>query len=554
MSSYLIKISEKSLQFGWKKIVLEEGVVWFKGYIYGLTTQELAIALFKIFSNKQKNYDFLITNFLKSLVGDFAFIIDSNKFCIAVVDNIASIPIFFKYENSNLILTDSILEISKEGSIKNDSFSKDSAVSIMMSGYTVGGNTLNNKIFKLTPFEYIFSMNEKTNKASYSSFFPKTCSSYSFSELKEKMYDCLVEVMTDTYESIKDKNIVVLLSGGGDSRLIASLLKHIGADNITCLSYGMDGSDEVKISRMVADKLGYKYIFIPLNKNKVKKYFYSKEFTDYYSFSDAYSSVPYISEAYQISSYFRVSNASPKETVFINGNTGDFINGSHIPEQSRKWQSTDNVLDYVYDKHYSMWEFMKSDVNKEKIKKLLLDDLALTISNSSSSDYESIYEVIEYYGRQSHLIVTNQRTYDFFGSEWRMPLWDQRYIEFWSNVGSENRVNSKLYKQVIGELNLGGVWKDIPINHPAIKPNWIIPLRFGMKGVLHLIGQKDKWSQLERNIFYYWLEPYRSYYKNGYKEVFFDRRGQRYYLSWWIEEYLNSHNVNFKKSDFDNNY
>jgi len=201
------------------------------------------------------------------------------------------------------------------------------------------------------------------------------------------------------------------------------------------------------------------------------------------------------------------------------------------------------VLNYVYEKHYSMWGYMKNEKNKSKILSLLLNDLYSRVSRNDLMNlkYESIYEIIEYHGRQSHLIINNQRTYDFFGSEWRMPFWDSRYVEYWQSVGINNRVNNSLYTQAINEWNLEGVWKNITVNKKSIKPYWIVPFRLVTKSILFSINQRHAWNQIERNAFYYWMEPYRSYYKNEFKDVLLDRRGQRYYLSWWIDEYIKNH-------------
>lgn len=547
MNKCLIKISKKSKNHGWHKILLMGNELYFNGYVHNKDYKVIAAEIYEIVLKKEKNYEQLLKNYLKTLNGNFAFIFNSNSFTLAVVDNIASIPIFYRVENNNLILSDSARSISDSDLTSNKLICQDTTISIMMSGYSVGNKTLDLNIYKLVPFEFLYTFQGHLTKVCYSSFVPRLNSVLPNNKLKEEFYDCLIKVMKDNYESIKDKNIVVLLSGGGDSRLIASGLKHIGAENITCLTYGMQVSEEVKVSKLVADRLGYRHIFLPLIKNKMKRYYFSKEFKNYYSYADSYASVPYISEIYQISCYFDLTKTDPLNTVFINGNTGDFINGSHIPLQSSDWQSIDDVLDYVYEKHYSLWISMKNNKNEHIVKSLLLDDLnkIISYSDSDNQSFEAIYEMLEYHGRQSHLIVTNQRTYDFFGSKWRMPLWDQRYVEFWSKVGINNRINSKLYTQIIKEINLAGVWNDIPINNSVIKPSWLVPLRFGLKGSLHLIGKKNNWRQLERNIFYYWLEPYRSYYKNNYLEVLFDKRGQRYYLSWWVEDYLKSHNIYF---------
>jgi|APSaa5957512535_1039671.scaffolds.fasta_scaffold14178_3 asparagine synthase (glutamine-hydrolysing) len=540
MSRYNIKFSRNFLRYGWKVKKFEESTIWFKGSYCEDKFDKILNTLSLIFSTYGDNYTPKLNSFLGKLTGDFAFICETKYVVIAVVDNISSTPIFYSQKNNELVLSDLARNITSDISLDEEA-----VLPLIMSGYTIGDKTLNSNVKKLTPFEYIVYFQNSIFKGRYSNFIPVINANLDRKKLINNFYDCLMGVMEDIYNNIKDRHIVVLLSGGSDSRLLVSSLKHIGAKNITCMTYGIPSSEEVRVSKGIARTLGYEHVFIPIVKSKIKDYFLSEDFDNYLYSLDSYSSVPYISEIYQVSTYLDISKVTPDEVVFINGNTGDFINGSHIPATHNNWQSLDDVVEYVYDKHYSMWGYMKNDHNKSRITNLLINDLYSRIPEKNLADlgYESLYEIIEYHGRQSHLIVTNQRTYDFFGSDWRMPFWDARYVEFWESVGICNRINHSLYSEAIQEWNLGGVWANIPINKKSIKPNWIAPLRFFTKGVLYSLNKKHLWKQAERNIFYYWLEPYRSYYKEDYKDILLDNRGQRYYMSWWIEDYLKRHNA-----------
>ena len=548
MNECSVKFSEKYLNYGWNKRRIGKNIVWYKGSFCKGSIDDFAKSISLIFSKYGNNYKAKIDIFLKKMTGGFAFIFESESVTIAVVDNISSIPIYYSRNDNKFILSDSP-KVLKE----NDLLDEDSVIPLIMSGYTIGSRTLYSSIKKLTPFEYISSFKGLIYFGRYSNYLP--VNSTNEKQLIDSYYDCLMTVIKDMYDNIKDKHIVVLLSGGSDSRLIASSLKHIGAKNITCMTYGIESSEEVRVSKEVAKNLGFDHVFISLNKNMAKEYFLSEEFDDYFTSMDSYSSVPYISEIYQIRKYLDICKFPSSEVVFINGNTGDFLNGSHIPDTSKNWESIGDVIDYVYNKHYSMWGYMKNDANKLALSRMLLDDLYSTIPKNflNNISYESIYEIIEYYGRQSHLIVTNQRIYDFFGCDWKMPFWDSRYVEFWESVGIDNKVEHKLYSQAINEWNLGGVWENIPINKKSIKPNWIAPLRFFAKAILFSLNKKHLWNQVERSIFYYWMEPYRSYYPKGYKDVLSDTRGQRYYMSWWIEKYAKNHNIISKLKFFNKN-
>ena len=155
----------------------------------------------------------------------------------------------------------------------------------------------------------------------------------------------------------------------------------------------------------------------------------------------------------------------------------------------------------------------------------------------------ALYELAEYCGRQSHLIVGNQQVYDYFDLDWRMPLWSRDYVDFWSSVPYEYKMQKKLYLNTLKNKNICGVWNDIPINKKTIRPKWLIPYRLALKSSLFLTNNVDEWSDVERRLVYYFLEPYRNYYPESFMKVMSDNRQQRYYFSWWAERYLNSHGI-----------
>ena len=64
----------------------------------------------------------------------------------------------------------------------------------------------------------------------------------------------------------KNQPLLIPLSGGYDSRLIACLCKKSGLENVTCFTYGREDSFEVAISKKVASALGYKCILSNIRK------------------------------------------------------------------------------------------------------------------------------------------------------------------------------------------------------------------------------------------------------------------------------------------------
>jgi hypothetical protein len=133
-----------------------------------------------------------------------------------------------------------------------------------------------------------------------------------------------------------------------------------------------------------------------------------------------------------------------------------------------------------------------------------------------------------------------QRSYEFFEYEWRMPLWSNCMLDFWEGVSFDDKLNQKLYKNMLHKNNWGGVWSDIPINEKQINSLWVRYLRNAFKIIVGPLG-KPTWHQFERNVFQYYLDPTANTRIVPYHKVLFDMRGQRHRVSWQTENYLKLH-------------
>ena len=138
----------------------------------------------------------------------------------------------------------------------------------------------------------------------------------------------------------------------------------------------------------------------------------------------------------------------------------------------------------------------------------LISDLGDLESNSTEKDH-LYYEYSEFVGRQSKYVISCQKAFEFYGHEWRMPLWDDQFLDFFVKVPVKFKLNQKLYKEMLIENNWGGVWtKDIPVNKKTIRPKWVFYSRFLLKPFFLIFGHKSKifWQIFDRSFFYYWMD------------------------------------------------
>ena len=118
--------------------------------------------------------------------------------------------------------------------------------------------------------------------------------SNTFDEQIKSLTNLTLKIFNKMIGQIKDRQIIVPLSGGNDSRLVVSVLSHLNVKNVKCYTYGTPGNHEVKVAQLISKKLGYDWIFIPLTYNSEKKFYQSEDFKKYLDYSETFCSVPYI--------------------------------------------------------------------------------------------------------------------------------------------------------------------------------------------------------------------------------------------------------------------
>ena len=522
----MVKISITE-QCGWRKIVSDNVVLYLKGYIHN----KAPAALLKDFDNMLPAQ---VENYLFKLNGDFALVVQTENLITMAVDKIRSIPLFWM--DKEIRATAAELVRSK-GGIK---LNKHAALSIQMSGYTIGEDSVYQELNSLIAGQYAVFQNNKVERKSYYQYYP-------YPSTEERNYKKELSLVTlnslrKMIEGLDGRQVVIPLSAGNDSRLVASGLKHLGYTNVKCYSYGIKGTFEAKVARVVAKKLGYEFKFIPLTTASERGFYESQEFQDYLEFSDSYTAVPYFQSLSTIS---RLQDWIEDDAVFVNGNTGDFISGGHIPlslqrsygDLSPRYRS-DLMLQEAVDKHFSLWGYLKTDKNLKNIRDQLLNSIP---EQATVDEGYGAYEYLEFINRQSKYVVSGQRSYEFYGYEWRLPLWSDEYLHFWQRVPLELKSNQQLYVDMLKDENWANVWgDDILVNDKNIRPLWIVPLRFLAKIPFALLG-KRRWHQFERGFFYYFMDVTKMICIKRYFSVVKDALKQpRNHVSWQVEDYIKS--------------
>ena len=117
--------------------------------------------------------------------------------------------------------------------------------------------------------------------------------------------------------------------------------------------------------------------FVEINQNKAKKYYKSSDYKTFINNTVDGCATTTIQGLYAIDVLLK-NNFLNKNDIIVNGNSGDFISGGHIPHMQNfniKEKNVDllynEVTEMQFNKHYALWNSLISENNKKIIKELL---------------------------------------------------------------------------------------------------------------------------------------------------------------------------------------
>ena len=273
---------------------------------------------------------------------------------------------------------------------------------------------------------------------------------------KENLADALDRVLVNCMQRLiryaNGRMIVVPLSSGYDSRLIATALKRLGYDHIFAFSYGRPGNKESEISKWVAECLDIPWHFVPYSSKVWREWFYSEERKAYYFLAHNLVSLPIFTNLPAVKTLKHEGVIGP-DSVFVPGHLvilsqeaifqKTFFSNSQIGENL--------YLGAVIKKHYSLWPFDDvDDAVRDELKCRILQTTEAIDLLSPAGAADAI-EKWDWQERQAKFIINSVRAYEFWGYNWWLPLWDAEMMDFWARVPLELRRGEKFYIEYVAQ-------------------------------------------------------------------------------------------------------
>lgn len=403
---------------------------------------------------------------LQKVPGQFSFLAENQTHLVAASDRVRAYPVFYSDGREDTLFSNSARLLRERLSLQDPD--PISLLEGLMAGYVTGQSTLYEGLKQLQAAEIaVFAKEAGTLSLDrYYEFLPQEIEQDE-DQLIERLGAATEQIFLRVIERADGRPLVVPLSGGLDSRLVLAMLKWLGYPTLRAFSYGVSHNQEAQRARIVAERLGVPWSFHPSIRKSARALFRDAQREDYWRSADGLCSLPNMQE-YQPFAELIASGSLSSEAVVVNGQSGDFITGGHLrPALLSPEAGCDAAFDAVVDKHYSLWKSLKTPENLTVLRERFDTNIRSALERGCT-EAGRLYEYWEWEERQSKFVVNQQRTYDFFGLSWMLPLWDLEYCELWREVPLRLRLDQRLYKRYLERWDYKGLFSDPELRKPMV--------------------------------------------------------------------------------------
>lgn len=407
-----------------------------------------------------------IKEFVSKLNGSFAITVVLDGAVVLIVDRERTIPLYYEIKDDVVTVYNHIsLDTIKSHGLNHAAF-KELDDSLFVSGR----KNLAQNIHGVMAGELLeFTRGGEMISHSYYVLGSKTIKYKSTEEIYKTIDEQFIQTTRRLIRYLNGRCAVIPLSGGHDSRLLLYYLKLLGYENVFTYTYGPKNNFEAETSHRVAEFLNVEWLFVEYKPKELRSLlnrgFY--ELMDYYS--NGTSSVC-IQDWYAVN-FLYTNHCIPKDSVFVPGHSFDCVAGSFILPKYVKQNviRRDELVKDIIWKHYSEGKRNLSKQEYQYYSELICSSLPKDMPEQISS--EEAFKLYQYYNireRQAKYICTSVKTYEYYGYDWYLPLWDTEIVDLWESLPIKEKYNRKLFFDFT-EYKYPALMKYAPIKNKKIK-------------------------------------------------------------------------------------
>lgn len=433
---------------------------------------------------------------VESIAGHWCAVLDTQDGVIAAQDPIRSWPLFsVGTPSGQRVFTDSIETARSLAGAP--SVSPESAIEFVNLGYVTGSDTLFNGIEQLQPGAWHEARTDGSTRLGIRSLPVHAVPGVTDPlELHRAFDEALDQVFDRLFANVGSRQLVIPLSGGLDSRLLAVAMKERGHTNVVNFTYGVGRTREVEISEEVATSLQQRWEFIDYTNAEIRDAWASPEAGQFIRDSYAGSSLPHIQDWYPVKELKR-RDLIDADAVFLPGHTivGN-MHDEHILSSDTP-VSREALIEVMIAHHATLQPDTRKLLASPRFMAKLngfLDRVGYDGSPESRLDALEHWNVLE---RQTKYINNSMRCYEHFGHDWALPMLDREILKVWASFDGSIAQNRDWYRGYVNARYASATGASIHTFEAFAAANVSQSNRDRIKSVLRSLGLL---SPVERRI------------------------------------------------------
>ncbi|MGR4068153.1 asparagine synthase-related protein [Billgrantia sp. C5P2] len=375
---------------------------------------------------------------------------------VAAVDRVRSIPLFYGMRGNECYLSDDadwVRQRTDETQVDDEA-----TADFELAGYVTGRDTLFRRVKQLRAGEALIvgdsGQGLDLSLERYYRFDYHAVAERDDSRRLARLEEVLDAACDQLVKTANGRQIVVPLSGGYDSRLIATLLARCQYPRVLTYAYGYRDNHEAKVSREVARALGLPWTFIEYSQEAWSRVADSKEYWRYQRWSSGWNGIANMQDWLAVKLLTEQGKVEPG-SLFVPGHccvTG-FVPPS-VFEAKRAGQTMPpgELAEALRQRHFTL---NASDEGDALFRERVLPRLALDYPLDEALEPDEFIRQFVLFGwqeRQAKFIVNSVRSFEFFGHDWSMPLYDRDFMAFWQSVPNHWLESRSGYVSFVEEL------------------------------------------------------------------------------------------------------
>lgn len=378
---------------------------------------------------------------LDELNGFLSVVVETDDGLLLGVDHVRSIPLYYAPE-AGIAGDDPRTLRARLGDPSNDPLAESE---LLVSGTVIDNRTLVPGLYTVRPGEVVALEDGSARTERYADYRPTTRSAVGDTTARERL-EAAIDAAFDRFaELLGDRPVAVSLSGGTDSRLVATELARRDCD-VRAFSFGRPDCADVTVAEQVAAALDVPWTFVEYSTDSWREWYAAAEREAYVDTAFGYDSIPNYGTLPAVSR-LRERGVITEDTVCTAGQTVVGMSENVPDELTVPDPTADSVLAAIRQ-YWGRWRWENPAFDRavdERLAGMVSDDV------DSLPAAFAAYERWKWADRHTKYFVADVRQYEFHDLAWWLPLWDREIVAAWEQVPFADRRQKQLYAAVVAD-------------------------------------------------------------------------------------------------------